>query len=570
MRSRNQCDALYQAYDPVTTSKEEHAPPHDRQMYKLAQQKRSSKKVRIRILRGVIQLAAFLLIPGLFISVLSAIGAIYTAIITGSFVLSEQIGNLLMVTAVILMTFIWGRFFCGWLCSFGAMQDLLRFLGKRIVKRSIIPEKADRILKYVKYAVLLYLVIAVWTLGFGADTVWSPWTVFGSLASPWNGLPAQSILLSIGAALLLLTVIGSVFIDRFFCRYCCPLGAVFTLLSQFRIFRIKKPAASCGNCQGCTKSCPMAIPLNRHDEVRSGECIDCLNCTTACHRDNVTLHPLPAVSGTVAAMALAGVTFAGTLQPADSNIAAPTAPTAITTQVIEGKYQDGVYAGSASGYRGDISVSVTVENGNISDITVVSANDDREFLQQAKNGVIPAIIERQDTDVAAVSGATFSSRGIINAVEDALDSQKLSPAETTAPTAAEATEASTESPATEAPATEVPVTEEPATEAPQGMYTDGVYTGSGTGFRGTTSVSVTVENGMITDITVLSYQDDDRFFNNAQYGVIADILETQSVDVDAVSGATFSSNSIKEAVANALNLSFTNPNSSMGGGHGHH
>jgi len=104
----------------------------------------------------------------------------------------------------------------------------------------------------------------------------------------------------------------------------------------------------------------------------------------------------------------------------------------------------------------------------------------------------------------------------------------------------------------------------------QGSFTDGIYYGSGSGFRGTTQVAVVVENGCITDITVTSYQDDNQFFNRAQDGVIAAILSQQSVDVSSVSGATFSSNSIKEAVASALGLSYSNPNSSMQSSHGGH
>ena len=107
--------------------------------------------------------------------------------------------------------------------------------------------------------------------------------------------------------------------------------------------------------------------------------------------------------------------------------------------------------------------------------------------------------------------------------------------------------------------------------AAAGSYTDGVYIGSGTGLRGTTQVQVTVEDGMITDITVLSYADDRQYFTRAQSTVIASILKTQGIDVSTVSGATFSSNSIIEAVADALDLDFTNPNASASGmGHGRH
>jgi uncharacterized protein with FMN-binding domain len=91
-----------------------------------------------------------------------------------------------------------------------------------------------------------------------------------------------------------------------------------------------------------------------------------------------------------------------------------------------------------------------------------------------------------------------------------------------------------------------------------GRYVDGTYTGTGQGFRGETKTSVTVKNGNITDITVLSYEDDKSYFKRAVGKVTAEIINGQSTEVDAVSGATFSSNGIMESVANALNVSNTN------------
>ena len=81
---------------------------------------------------------------------------------------------------------------------------------------------------------------------------------------------------------------------------------------------------------------------------------------------------------------------------------------------------------------------------------------------------------------------------------------------------------------------------------------------------------MTVQNGLITDITETSKQDDDQFFYRAWTTVIEEIITAQAVEVDAVSGATFSSNSIMEAVSDALGLAFENPNSSLPSGHGGH
>ena len=85
-----------------------------------------------------------------------------------------------------------------------------------------------------------------------------------------------------------------------------------------------------------------------------------------------------------------------------------------------------------------------------------------------------------------------------------------------------------------------------------GSYMDGTYQGSGYGFRGTTTVTVVVSGGKITTITVNSYRDDKQYFDRAYSTVTKEIISSQSTDVDAVSGATYSSNGIMKAVANAL------------------
>ncbi len=552
-------------------------------------QQQSKRKISpVQVIRAVIQLIAFILIPGFFITVFSAIGSIFTSIIGGTFEFSEQMANIFMLLAVFLITFIWGRFFCGFICSFGAMQDLLWFFGKRIPFRPVISQKGDRVLKLLKYGVLLFIVFGVWVFAIPGDTVWSPWTVFGMYTSPVKGFSSELMFLSIGGALLLVIIIGSLFVERFFCKYLCPLGALFALASRFRIFKLKRDSSQCsGRCRVCTRKCSMSIPLYKYDSVNSGECINCMKCSSVCALGNIKADTIPAVTGTVAAIALTGVAFAGTLQPAKTTSVSVQAPISVSFSATSGRFKDGSYTGSAAGFRGTTSVTVKVENGIISDITVDSTGDDKEFFNKAQSGVISSILAAQSTNVDTVSGATYSSKVIINAVENALGDQLIqgsTKAEET--TQAEQSNGSSEtrSAAQTEPGDEQETqaqensdnnafegdTESQQSKSSNGSFADGTYTGSGSGFRGTTSVSVTVQNGAITDITVTSYQDDYPFFSRAESGVISEILSSQSIDVSTVSGATFSSNSIIEAVANALDQEFSNSNSSMGGGHGRH
>ena len=527
------------------------------------------KKIHpLQIVRAVIQLIAFLTVPALFITIFSSIGSMITSIIGGSFAITENVGSIILVVGILFLTLVWGRFFCGFICSFGAMQDLLNAIGKLIPFKVRISEKADKWLKYLKYAVLAFVAVGVWGFTITGDTIWSPWTVFG-IYSSLSGWSSLKYFLTLGGILLLLIIIGSLFIERFFCRYLCPLGALFSIVSRFRIYSINRKPDKCGNCKLCTSQCSMGIPLYKYDEVCSGECINCMKCTSVCHNENISAETLPAISGTVAVTAIAGFYYAGVL----TNI--PDAAEKVELQEYQteaetkGIYTDGTYKGIGTGFRGKTEVTVNVESGVITDITIDSYKDDEEFFERAKSGIISTIITSQSTDVDAVSGATFSSNGIINAVKNALGEEIE---EVTESVTEEEKHRETTTPQTEATTEDEISTENDVPVQSESQYVDGVYTGTGNGFRGATNVTVTVENGEITDITINSYQDDEQFFSRAENGVISAIIQSQSTDVDAVSGATFSSNGIKEAVADALGIEFTNPNSTQQRSHGgrHH
>ncbi len=138
--------------------------------------------------------------------------------------------------------------------------------------------------------------------------------------SGWTNL---SVLISVGAALLLLIVVGSLFVERMFCRYLCPLGAVFALVSKFRLFKIRKPREKCGACRACTKRCPMGIPLYRTNVITSAECIDCMSCVEICPRDNVSANPKPAIAAAVAVVSLSGMYYAGIWRAAPQRTCRP-------------------------------------------------------------------------------------------------------------------------------------------------------------------------------------------------------------------------------------------------------
>ena len=201
----------------------------------------------------------------------------------------------------------------------------------------------------------------------------------------------------------------------------------------------------------------------------------------------------------------------------------------------EGGYQDGTYTGSAQGFGGTITVSVTILEGKITDISVVSAPGETPSYFSSAKSVLSSMLSAQSPNVDTVSGATYSSTGIINAVKSALSQ------------AAKGTEPSEEP--SPSPTPTPPVVPD---DAPNYGYLDGTYTGTGEGYGGDITVSVTVSGGQITAIEIVSAPDETPAYLSQATGVIEKILAHQAADVDAVSGATFSSEGIMEAVENAL------------------
>ncbi len=234
-----------------------------------------------------------------------------------------------------------------------------------------------------------------------------------------------------------------------------------------------------------------------------------------------------------------------TEQLAESTTSADNAQGSVSVdQVTENQtYKNGVYTGSAEGYRGTITVKVTIKDGKISKIDVVSYSDDESFFSRAKT-LLSKIISGQTTNVDVVSGASYSSRGLINAVRNALSKAKTSSSTKTDTDKTTSTTAQKESTTKTKPEMQ-PVDESDAT------YKDGTYYGEGEGFGGTTKVKVVISNGKISSVTVVSHEDDESYFKKASV-LFSKIVKQQSTNLDAISGATYSSAGIIEATRNAL------------------
>jgi len=459
------------------------------------------KKINItNLVRRLVQIAAFIAMPGLFIDTFSGIKAIVVAAMSGGLTLDAYAFQIANTVVMLVMTIIVGRFFCGFLCSFGAMGDLAWFIGRKLKLPKVnVPKDVEPMLKSLKYVLLGGIVLFVWILGtVTVSDAANPWSIFGmySKIGSWPGIASM---MSLGGLLLLMIFAASMFIQRFFCRYLCPLGAVFAIVSNVRVLKINKPTEGCGGCAACSKRCPMHLDLSKMEKVSSGECIDCMECTTVCPRSNARLS---GISGKYATMTAA----------------------LVCCLIISG------------GYYGSIAYANNIAQDNSqSQVTQSeSQTDDSSSADSSTN---------DQSSSSSASDSNSSSSSSSNS-----DSRSSSDSSSSSSSSGSSSSSSSSS---------------------SGSFTDGTYTGTGTGYRNaTTTVKVTVSNGNISNIEVTSNGDDWQYFNRAESVVISEILDSQTVNVDAVSGATFSSNGIMDAVADALGIDYTNPNSSMSpGGH---
>lgn len=202
---------------------------------------------------------------------------------------------------------------------------------------------------------------------------------------------------------------------------------------------------------------------------------------------------------------------------------------------------DGVYKGTGTGYAGDITVSVQIKDKQIVAIDILSSSDDAAFFNRAK-AVIDRIIEGQTLDVDTVSGATYSSNGIISAVKNALTGEKDS---------GETGQSKSGGTAAAGSSTSVAQVEDASS------YKDGTYYGTGTGFGGTMKVQVDISGGKIAAIQILENNDGSEYISKAS-SIINAIISSQSTNVDTVSGATYSSVGIIQAVRDALSQAAVN------------
>jgi polyferredoxin len=208
----------------------------------------------------------------------------------GAFIQHTHLSNLVLLVAVLVTALVTRNGFCGWLCPFGFIQDMVSgfsaFVQKRVrpVRRAVKALKTrgaglavlDRYLRFLKYGVLAWAMIGAAVYGLMVFRSYDPWAALWSLLE---------LSLTAGTIVLAVVLVASLFVERPWCRYACPLGAATGLMGALSPVYLKREVEACKACAVCTKACPMGLPVHTATTIKSPDCIGCLECIDECPRE---------------------------------------------------------------------------------------------------------------------------------------------------------------------------------------------------------------------------------------------------------------------------------------------
>lgn len=200
---------------------------------------------------------------------------LYTFLASGIFVKKAHAASLVLAAIVMLLSILFGPVFCGWVCPLGTVQEWVGKLGQKFFKRRynhFVPAKLDNVLRYARYAILVWV---LYVTAVSGELVFEAYDPYFALFNFWSAEVAPTAL-----AILVATLLLSVFVERPWCKYACPYGAVLGVTNLFRVFSIKRAASTCKADGACSIMCPMNIPVDSVDVVRDHQCISCLECTS--------------------------------------------------------------------------------------------------------------------------------------------------------------------------------------------------------------------------------------------------------------------------------------------------
>ncbi|NDL67265.1 4Fe-4S binding protein [Anaerotalea alkaliphila] len=203
--------------------------------------------------------------------------SVYSLLTAGTFVQKIHASSLVMTAAIWVTALLLGPLFCGWVCPLGSFQEALGKLGRKVFGKShnrfaFIGTRPERALRLFCYVVLVWVVYVTAKSG---TLLFANLDPYNALFRFWSGEVALPAFVALGA-----TALGSLFLERPWCKYFCPYGALLGITNRVSPFRIRRNPSTCIECGKCDRSCPMNLEVQARETVRDNQCIRCMECTS--------------------------------------------------------------------------------------------------------------------------------------------------------------------------------------------------------------------------------------------------------------------------------------------------